>query len=785
MYFFKNLFFSVQVILFNFKEKYSKYTLTMKPQSFKLAMPLLGMLLWVLSIHAGIFSDANRQRLPFLEDFRHPAGEIIHAKRETNMEKLLGRITQKDLNNTVDFATNVIGFMERLENNLRWSDIKVNDGTPSHGMLISFGPDEEAVKRGKDGFISLQAASQLVNEYCNSRIFKENLGAVSYRECAKILSRFKFHGTALDQTCKALSRPCQDEEYNSPYRSINGSCNNVEKAHIGESFTGFGRLLDADYSDGIQAQRRSVTKRPLPNSREIVNKLVKYDAVPSNKHTMALMQWSQFMEHDLSRPATAVAIHTDSPIECCSRDGQNLSPRYVHPFCLPIYVSQDKSYSKQGVHCLNFVRSIPAVRSDCSFGASDQVNQATHFLDGSQIYGSTNKKLKELRSFTGGKLATTFYEGHEYLPLSTDPTRDCQIFSKSSVCFNSGDARVNFQPQLALMHTIWYREHNRIADDLAKLNPTWDDETLFQETKRIVIAEMQKITYFEWVPAVLGNIEQTRILSHSYSKSTKATVSNSFATAAMRSIKSLSDGKPKFYDEDRNANESIFMRNYFNNPAIIKQNGVVDALIRGLTTQPSQKLDICYAEDLINKLYTNGHYGFDVLSFDIQRGRDHGLPSYNKFRALCGLKKARSFADLRDVMSLEDIVALSKVYAHPEDIDLIIGGLLEKPKKNALFGHTFSCIVADQMIRTRKGDRYFYDNKDQPKPFTEEQIGQIEKVTLARIMCDNGDDIKRMQPKVFESISSSNELIDCSSNKIPKIDLRYWSSPIQPETTLV
>lgn len=66
----------------------------------------------------------------------------------------------------------------------------------------------------------------------------------------------------------------------------------------------------------------------------------------------------------------------------------------------------------------------------------------------------------------------------------------------------------------------------------------------------------------------------------------------------MRSIKSLSDGKPKLYDENRVANESIFMRDYFNNPGLLRQNGVLDALSRGLTTQSSQRLDIFFADDV-------------------------------------------------------------------------------------------------------------------------------------------------------------------------------------------
>ena len=67
-----------------------------------------------------------------------------------------------------------------------------------------------------------------------------------------------------------------------------------------------------------------------------------------------------------------------------------------------------------------------------------------------------------------------------------------------------GDNRVNEQPGLTVYHTVWVREHNRLAKQLAYLNPHWDDERLYQEARKIVIAENQHVTYNEWLPLVLG-----------------------------------------------------------------------------------------------------------------------------------------------------------------------------------------------------------------------------------------------------------------------------------------
>lgn len=80
----------------------------------------------------------------------------------------------------------------------------------------------------------------------------------------------------------------------------------------------------------------------------------------------------------------------------------------------------------------------------------------------------------------------------------------CEVFHRRLYTCTTGDNRVNEQVDLAVIHTVWLRMHNRIATVLQRLNPHWSDETVFQEARRIVVAIYQHIIYNEWLPLILG-----------------------------------------------------------------------------------------------------------------------------------------------------------------------------------------------------------------------------------------------------------------------------------------
>lgn len=123
-------------------------------------------------------------------------------------------------------------------------------------------------------------------------------------------------------------------------------------------------------------------------------------------------------------------------------------------------------------------------------------------------------------------------------------------------CFKAGDERVNEHIGLAALHTMWLREHNRIARELSLVNPHWSDEVLFQEARRVVIAEFQHITYNEYLPVVLGQsvvtdyglLSQSSGFYNAYDINTNVGVLNAVGAAALWFFASLMPKTMSLYD---------------------------------------------------------------------------------------------------------------------------------------------------------------------------------------------------------------------------------------------
>ena len=204
-----------------------------------------------------------------------------------------------------------------------------------------------------------------------------------------------------------------------------------------------------------------------------------------------VMQWGQFIDHDISQTARLGE-------ECC--DTATVTKDFKKPedqrSCFNIDIRNDIFY-KDRMQCFAFTRS----EGTCTnYGRREQFNTLTAFIDGSQVYGSDKVRSDKLRTMSGGLLKT-----HKLGP--TLPSNSQAGFVDQDKCGEdlvAGDTRADEQPGLTAIHSLFLLEHNRLAKEFKTQDASLTDEELFQKARHIVIAEIQKVTYSEFLPIVLG-----------------------------------------------------------------------------------------------------------------------------------------------------------------------------------------------------------------------------------------------------------------------------------------
>merc|ERR1712066_236323 len=267
--------------------------------------------------------------------------------------------------------------------------------------------------------------------------------------------------------------------------------------------------------------------------------------------------------------------------------------------------------------------------------------------------------------------------------------------------------------------------------------------------------------------------------SSDYSDSFDPRINNEFAAAAFRFGHSMIPATFSSVSKGR-SETSLNMRELFFKPASLRNPAFLDGLVRGMTEQGSQLWDSSFVPDVRNHLFESspGRGGLDLVAVNIQRGRDHGLPGYNKYREICTGSKAKDWADLRKSITPANIEELKRVYRNVDNIDLYVGGFLEAAHEDSILGPVFKCIIGDQFARLKKGDRFFYDlGLDENIAFSLAQLNEVRKTSLARIICDNTDDIDSIQPLAFKvPTPSANAVRSCSESSIPRVNLNVFKS---------
>lgn len=580
---------------------------------------------------------------------------------------------------------------------------------------------------------------------------------------------------------------CSDMCHHTKYRSFDGSCNNFAHPMWGASLTGFRRILYPIYENGFShpvGWNKNVKYNgyTLPSARLVSTEIISTNEITEDfKITHMVMQWGQWLDHDLDHALPPVSIQSWDGVDC------KKTCAYAAP-CFPIDVPvNDPRITNR--RCIDFLRTSSVCGSGMTsvlFGTlqpREQINQLTSFIDASQVYGFEKSVAEDLRDLTNDngllRVGAIFPGRKPLLPTVGINGMDCRrnLEESNRNCFVAGDIRANEQVGLAAMHTIWMREHNRVAAFLKSLNPFWDGDKVYQEARKIVGAEMQVITYEHWLTIILGSSVHRDLGEYKgYDSDVNPSISNVFATAALRFGHTLINPVLQRFDEnfDPIIEGNLSLRHAFFSPWRLVDEGGVDPLMRGMFMVPAklktstQNLNT----ELTEQLFYNAHaVALDLAAINIQRGRDHALPPYTKWRQVCKMSDVDTFDDLANEISNPEVrERLRELYGSVHNIDVFVGGILEDQVEGGKVGPLFRCLLLEQFRRLRDGDRFWYEN---PATFKADQLRQLKRTSLARILCDNGDNIDTIGENVFLLPEVQDGLISCED--LPSVDLRFWA----------
>jgi hypothetical protein len=513
--------------------------------------------------------------------------------------------------------------------------------------------------------------------------------------------------------------------YPGPYRSIDGTGNNPVHPTWGSTGIHLLRPEGSHYGDGISTPGGANRPDPREVTNDVLSQVI--DIYNSAHASDFVWQWGQFLDHDMD------LTNNDSSV-----DPFNVAVPKCDVFFDP---------SCTGTQIIPLFRSHhdPATGTSKS-NPREQINEITGFIDASNVYGSSADREALLRANDGtGHLMSTQSGVGTLLPYNTTnfSPNACMNIPDPTTCFIAGDIRSNEQLGLTAMHTLFLREHNRLADIIRAENPSLTDEQIYQNARAIVGAEVQAITYREFLPILLGPNAVPKYKG--YDPTVDPSVRNMFSTAAYRFGHSMLSAQILRLDANLQpiSAGNLPLRNAFFNPQELINAGGIEPMLRGLAHQEAQEIDIYAVDDVRNFLFgPPGAGGMDLPALNLQRGRDHGLPSYNDARVAMGLPRATSFADISSSPEVQN--RLRRAYGSVDRVDLWIGGLAEDHVEGGLVGKLFHKILSDQFRRSRDGDAFWYQNV-----FSGSLLNYLNHVTLAQIIRNNTNIGNELQADVF------------------------------------
>lgn len=451
-------------------------------------------------------------------------------------------------------------------------------------------------------------------------------------------------------------------------RSLDGRGNNVANPDLGAAGTPYLRIAEPIYPDESGAMVDG------PPARFISNRIIDDVGIhqfSENNASEWVWVWGQFLDHGMDMRDTTpgenapIAFDPDDPLERFTND----------------------------LGLIDFRRSPAAPGTGTAGAPRQQINQQSSFIDGSQIYGVSPIRLDWIREGPLGdpaRKSAKLLLPNGFLPRPADRgdqiaaplmELDGPLTEHPELARIAGDARANENMPLTLAQTLFAREHNRIVDQLPA---SLTEEQKFQIARRVVGAEIQFITYNEFLPALGISLPPYQ----GYQPSVNPSISNEFATVGYR-IHSMVHGEldPQFNPGDYPQDTLDLFRGHgidiqpaangqgtlaiplnacFGNPDLLGQVGIgrlAKEFAEGKQYRNNEQMSDTMRAVLFQKaepgerqpsvcaklgVIRTDCYSvvMDLGAIDLQRGRDHGIPRYNDLRRAFGLEPRTSFTDI-------------------------------------------------------------------------------------------------------------------------------------------
>jgi len=523
------------------------------------------------------------------------------------------------------------------------------------------------------------------------------------------------------------------------YRTIDGTLNHPTLPNRGRSNLPLLRFAPAAYGNGTDLPRgvpvdqgndgriTVAEQTGLPAPRRVSNLVHDQgeEEIPSGRRLNQLVfQFGQFLSHDTSLAEPNAATATGG---ATGRSGNEA-------FNVPVGTG-DPVFSFTEIPA---TRSVSVAASVSPTGKREQINTLTAWIDGSQVYGSDEDRAAAIREYEGGLLKWSEGPDGELMPYNTLGLANGNALRiPESQMFAAGDVRANEQVGLITMHTLWMREHNRAAREIAEtdfygedLSDPAIDEEIYQRARAVVVALLQKVTYYEWLPALIGYGTLTDY--NGYDSSVNPEIANEFTTAAFRIGHTMLPPVYRPTDYEGTEDELSLLGAFFN-PDYVTDNGI-DNFLRGQATHRQQEIDRFVVGEVRNFLFGPTVGGLDLPALNLQRGRDHGLADVNTVRHAYGLS---TYGDLLELTGdPEAAEALEQAYGSNgvNRVDLWTAGLCEPALLGTNLGETFTTLFIDQFTRLRDGDRFYFENEE---VYPYEFIEEIRNTTFADVIRRN------------------------------------------------